>query len=94
MFIITRIPHSIKTRISAVSTYRNFRCAVEFIGGKYHVSKVSLMRWNLRYDGTVGSLEERSRQSFDCLSPSCLTSFSNIRLSEFYLHLQLNSESN
>lgn len=62
MFIITRIPHSIKTRISAVQTYRNFRCSVEFICRKYHVSKASLMRWNLRYDGTVRSLEDRSRR--------------------------------
>lgn len=62
MKIISRIPHTINTRIKAVTTYRNLKCSVEFICRKYHVSKASLMRWNKRYDGTPESLMDKSHR--------------------------------
>lgn len=62
MIIISRIPHTIKTRESAVRTYRSMNCSVDFICRKYHVSKASLMRWNKRYDGTTASLMDHSKR--------------------------------
>jgi transposase InsO family protein len=62
MVIISRYPHSIKTRIKAVETYRNTNCSVEHICRKYHVSKASLMRWNKKYDGTIQSLMDQSKR--------------------------------
>ena len=62
MNIISRIPHTIKTRISAVNTYRNNKASVEFICRKYHISKASLMRWNKLYDGSDLSLKDKSHR--------------------------------
>ena len=62
MYIITRIPHEIKTRVHAVLTYRNVKCSVSYICRKYHCSKSSLMRWNKKYDGTVESLMSKSHR--------------------------------
>lgn len=62
MNIISRIPHEIKTRFHAVSTYRNTKCSVSFICRKYHCSKASLMRWNKRFDGTIESLIDKSHR--------------------------------
>ncbi len=62
MFIISRIPHEIKTRVHAVQTYRNTKCSVSFICRKYHFSKASLMRWNKSYDGTPQYLMDKSHR--------------------------------
>jgi transposase InsO family protein len=62
MNIISRIPHTIKTRIAAVNTYRNNKASVEFICRKYHISKASLMRWNKLYDGSDLSLKDKSHR--------------------------------
>lgn len=59
---LSRIPHTIKTRVAAVNTYRNTGCSVSFICRKYHVSKASLMRWNKVYNGTKESLLDKSRR--------------------------------
>ena len=62
MYIISRLPHEIKTRVHAVLTYRNEKCSVAFICRKYHCSKSSLMRWNKQYDGTIESLIDKSHR--------------------------------
>lgn len=62
MAIITRIAHSINTRVKAVQTYRNNNYSVDHICRKYHISKSSLMRWNKKYDGTKESLMDQSKR--------------------------------
>lgn len=62
MNIVSRIPHSINTRIAAVKTYRSLNCSVYHICRKYHISKASLMRWNKLYDGTKESLTDKSHR--------------------------------
>ena len=46
------IPHTLETRLAVVKTYRNNN-SISFICRWYKVSKVSLMRWNKRYDGLM-----------------------------------------
>lgn len=55
------LPHELKTRIHAVTTYRNGNAAW-YVCRKYHISKASLMRWNKRYTGDKSSLMDRSRR--------------------------------
>ncbi len=55
------LPHDIQTRIYAVEMYRN--CGdIDYVCRKYHVSRVSLWRWNKKYDGTRESLEDKSHR--------------------------------
>lgn len=55
------LPHELKTRIHAVETYRNGN-SIEFVCRKYHISRVSLWRWNKKYDGTPESLIDKSHR--------------------------------
>ena len=55
------LPHELKTRIYAVETYRNEN-NIEYVCRKYHISRISLWRWNKRYDGTPQSLLDRSHR--------------------------------
>lgn len=48
------LPHDINTRKHAVEMYRN--CGdINYVCRKYHISRVSLWRWNKAYDGTKES---------------------------------------
>lgn len=57
------LPHELKTRVHAVTTYRNGN-AIWYVCRKYHVSKASLMRWNRRYTGDKNSLVDKSHRPF------------------------------
>ena len=55
------LPHDIKTKIHAVEMYRN--CGdIEYVCRKYHISRISLWRWNKKYDGTKESLIDKSHK--------------------------------
>ena len=55
------LPHDIKTKIHAVEMYRN--CGdIEYVCRKYHISRISLWRWNKKYDGTKESLINKSHK--------------------------------
>ena len=55
------LPHTLKTRIYAVQMYRN--CGdIQYVCRKYHISRISLWRWNNRYDGTKESLLDKSHR--------------------------------
>ena len=55
------LPHKIETRKYAVEMYRN--CGdIEYVCRKYHISRVSLWRWNKAYDGTKESLMDKSHK--------------------------------
>lgn len=62
MAIISYKSHDIKTKLHAVTTYRNNKSSVLHICLKYHISKASLMRWNKAYDGSKESLMGKSRR--------------------------------
>ncbi len=55
------LPHDIKTKIHAVEMYRN-NGDIGYTCRKYHISRISLWRWNKQYDGTKESLEEKSHK--------------------------------
>ena len=55
------LPHEFKTKLNAVKTYRNGN-SIEYVCRKYHISRTSLYRWNLRYDGTNESLVDKSHK--------------------------------
>lgn len=55
------LPHDIKTRENAVKTYRN-NGDIEYTCRKYHISRISLWRWNKAYDGTKESLGDKSHK--------------------------------
>ncbi len=55
------LPHELKTRINSVKTYRNGN-SIDYVCRKYHVSRVSLYRWNKAYDGTKESLMNKSHK--------------------------------
>lgn len=56
------LPHEVKTRIYAVQMYRN--CGdIEYVCRKYHISRISLWRWNKKYDGTIESVEDKSHKT-------------------------------
>ena len=55
------LPHDITTKIHAVEMYRN--CGdIEYVCRKYHISRISLWRWNKKYDGTKESLMDKSHK--------------------------------
>lgn len=55
------LPHDIKTRKYAVEMYRN--CGdIEYVCRKYHISRISLWRWNKIYDGTKESIMDKSHR--------------------------------
>ncbi len=45
------LPHEFTTKINSVTSYRETK-DIGFVCRRYHISKVSLMRWNKLYDGT------------------------------------------
>ena len=55
------LPHELKTRIHAVETYRNGN-SIDYVCRKYHISRVSLWRWNKKYNGTPESLLDKSHR--------------------------------
>lgn len=55
------LPHELKTRINAVKTYRNGN-TISYVCRKYHISRISLWRWNKKYDGTPESLQDKSHR--------------------------------
>ena len=55
------LPHELKTRIHAVESYRNGN-SIDYVCRKYHISRISLWRWNKKYDGTPESLMDKSHR--------------------------------
>ena len=55
------LPHELKTRIYAVETYRNGN-SIDYVCRKYHISRISLWRWDKKYDGTPESLIDKSHR--------------------------------
>ena len=55
------LPHQLKTRENAVKTYRNGN-SISYVCRKYHISRMSLYRWNKKYDGTKESLMDKSHK--------------------------------
>ena len=55
------LPHDINTRKYAVEMYRN--CGdINYVCRKYHISRISLWRWNKQYDGTKESITDKSHK--------------------------------
>ena len=55
------LPHDVNIRKYAVEMYRN--CGdIEYVCRKYHISRVSLWRWNKKYNGPKESLTDKSRR--------------------------------
>ena len=55
------LPHDLNTRIYAVEMYR--KCGdIEYVCRKYHISRISLWRWNKKYDGTIESIRDKSHK--------------------------------
>ena len=59
------LPHELKTRENAVKSYRNGN-SINYVCRKYHISRMSLYRWNKAYDGTRES-PSLTVPSFFCL---------------------------
>ena len=55
------LPHKINTKFYAVKLYRS-GVGVSFVCRRYHISKFSLLRWNKKFDGTKGSLLDKSHR--------------------------------
>lgn len=55
------LPHELKTRENAVKTYRNGN-SISYVCRKYHISRMSLYRWNKLYDETKESLIDKSHK--------------------------------
>ena len=55
------LPHELKTKIYAVETYRKSG-DIDYTCRKYHISRISLWRWNKKYDGTEESLKAGSHK--------------------------------
>ena len=58
---IRYLPHDWNTKFFAAQSYRNGNSS-EYVYKKYHVSKVSLSRWNRRYDGAKQFLIDKSHR--------------------------------
>lgn len=54
-------PHDLNTKYYSVSLYRNGN-PVSFVCRRYKISKISLMRWNKKFDGTKESLIDKSHK--------------------------------
>ena len=56
------LPHEVKTRIHAVEMYR--KCGdINYVCRKYHISRISLWRWNKKYDGSIESVTDKSHKT-------------------------------
>lgn len=55
------LPHDVNIRIKAVKLYRLTK-DIKTICQQYNISRASLLRWNQKFDGTVESLLNKSRQ--------------------------------
>lgn len=65
MKIITQtqryLPHDLNTKYYSVKLYRS-GYSVSFVCRRYRISKMSLMRWNKKYDGTKESLVDKTHK--------------------------------
>ncbi len=61
MTSITHYPHSLNTKHYAVLLYKN-RNPISFVCRRYKCSKVSVMRWNKKFDGTKNLLIYKSHK--------------------------------
>lgn len=55
------LPHELNTKYHAVKLYRT-GTSVHFVCRRYRISKSSLMRWNIKFDGTNESLIAKSHK--------------------------------
>ena len=56
------LPHEVKTRMHAVEMYR--KCGdINYVCRKYHISRISLWRWNKKYDGSIESVTDKSHKT-------------------------------
>ena len=55
------LPHELKTRIYAVETYR-IGNSIDYVCRKYRISRISLWRWDKKYDDTPESLMDKSHR--------------------------------
>lgn len=55
------LSHTLETKFHAVKTYP-LGYSVNFVIRRYKISKVSLMRWNHRFDGSRELLMDRSHR--------------------------------
>lgn len=55
------LPHTLDTKFFAVKLYRGGH-SVTFVCRRYRISKSSLMRWNLKFDGSKASLMDKSHR--------------------------------
>ena len=55
------LPHELKIKENAVKTYRNGN-SISYVCRKYHISRMSLYRWNKLYDETKESLIDKSHR--------------------------------
>ena len=55
------LTHELKTKIHAVETYRNGN-SIDYVCRKYHISRISLWRWDKKYDVTPESLMDKSHR--------------------------------
>lgn len=55
------LPHTLNTRYYAVISYRK-NGDISYVCRKYHISRISLWRWNKRFDGTKESLADKSHK--------------------------------
>ena len=77
---ISHYPHSLNTNYYTILLYRN-RNPISFVCRRYKCSKVSLMRWNKKFDGTKESLIDKSHKP--------LTLYPNARTEKNYLGLKI-----
>ena len=55
------LPHEFNTKFYAVQMYLN--CGdINYVCRKYHISRVSLWRWNKVYDGKIESITDKSHK--------------------------------
>lgn len=57
----TYFPHELNTRYYAVLSYRNGNSS-SCVCRKYHISKSSLSKWKIKFDGTKDSLKDKSHR--------------------------------
>ena len=55
------LPHELNTRKYVVENYRNCN-SINYVCRKYHISRTSLYRWNLLYDGSNESITDKSHK--------------------------------
>ena len=98
------LPHELKTRENAVKTYRNIN-SISYVCRKYHISRMSLYRWDKAYNGTPESLMDKSHKP-KTLHPNAHTNYEikwiedlikrhkndNLTLCEYWYKLRINKD--